>query len=152
LHRCSATSILPVSLSCSSLVGRKKANPVERQGRMGTCAHRPRRSSCSPTRPDGQAIAADGYPPVKRSSMVLATSSQTAAKSRSSCLPKTFSVFSASCRYITASCRRKSSQSMLAIARRPLLMAQGDKDGFARKSVSEHHHLQPLSDLPQQDT
>jgi hypothetical protein len=35
---------------------------------------------------------------------------------------------------------------MLAIARRPLLMAQGDKDG----SVSEHHHLQPLSDLPQQ--
>src|SRR5207247_294067 len=45
----------------------------------------------------------EGYPPVKRSSMLLATSSQTAAKSRSSCLPKTFSVFSASCRYITAS-------------------------------------------------
>src|SRR5262245_66354871 len=42
-----------------------------------------------------------GYPPVKRSSMLLATSSQTAAKSSSSCLPKTFSVVSASCRYIT---------------------------------------------------
>src|SRR5258708_32146827 len=37
LHRCSATSILPVPLSCSSLVGRKKANPVERQGR-GPCS------------------------------------------------------------------------------------------------------------------
>ena len=45
-----------------------------------------------------------GYPPVRRSSMLLAASSQTAAKSRSSCLP-TFSVFSASCRYIAASCR-----------------------------------------------
>src|SRR6266516_3222149 len=39
-----------------------------------------------------------GYPPVRRSSMLLATSSQTSAKSRSSCLPKTFSAFSASCR------------------------------------------------------
>src|SRR5262245_22984585 len=46
------------------------------------------------------------YPPVRRSSMLLATSSQTAAKSRSSCLPKTFAVFSASCRYVAASCRR----------------------------------------------
>src|SRR5262245_54509621 len=78
----------------------------------------------------------EGYPPVKRSSMLLATSSQTAAKSRSSCLPKTFSGFSASCRYITASCRRKSSQSMLAMRGRPLLMAQGDKDGSARRSTS----------------
>src|SRR5215469_15347079 len=34
-----------------------------------------------------------GYPPVRRSSMLLATSSQTAAKSSSSCLPKTFSGF-----------------------------------------------------------
>jgi hypothetical protein len=49
---------------------------------------------------------ARGYPPVKRSSMVLATSSQTAAKSRSSCLPELFSVSSASCRYIAASVRR----------------------------------------------
>src|SRR5262249_38260512 len=47
-----------------------------------------------------------GYPPVRRSSMLLATSSQTAAKSRSSCLPKTFSGFSASRRYVAASCRR----------------------------------------------
>src|SRR5262249_44111827 len=45
-------------------------------------------------------------PPVRRSSMLLATSSQTAAKSRSSCLPKTFAVFSASCRYVAASCRK----------------------------------------------
>src|SRR5262245_11329808 len=31
LHRCSATLILPVPLSCSSLVGRKNTNPVEQQ-------------------------------------------------------------------------------------------------------------------------
>src|SRR5215472_4102778 len=36
LHRCSATSILPVPLSCSSLVRRKK-HPVERQGH-GLCS------------------------------------------------------------------------------------------------------------------
>src|SRR5262249_39831571 len=47
-----------------------------------------------------------GYPPVIRSSMLLATSSHMAAKSKSSCLPKTFSVLSASRRYIVASCRR----------------------------------------------
>jgi hypothetical protein len=44
-------------------------------------------------RADGPAIALDGYPPVRRSSMLLATSSHTAAKSNNSCLPKTFSVF-----------------------------------------------------------
>jgi hypothetical protein len=76
------------------------------RSRIGNLCSLARRSSCSPTRPDGPAIAADGYPLVRRSSMLLATSSQTAAKSRSSCLPKTFSVFSASCRYIDASCRR----------------------------------------------
>ena len=56
----------------------------------------------------GPALSKDpgGYPPVSRSSMLLATSSQTDAKSRNSCLPKTFSVFSASCRYIAASSRR----------------------------------------------
>src|SRR5262245_29860409 len=47
-----------------------------------------------------------GYPPVRRSSMLLATSSHMAANSNSSCLPKTFSVLSASRRYIVASCRR----------------------------------------------
>src|SRR5262249_5152004 len=55
---------------------------------------------------DNPPCTSKGYPPVKRSSMLLATSSQTAAKSSSSCLPKTFSDFSASCRYIAASCRR----------------------------------------------
>src|SRR6516162_714525 len=68
--------------------------------------------------------------------MLLATSSQTAEKSRSSCLPKTSSVFSASCRYVAASCRRKSSHPCLPLRGRPLLNAQGDKDGFARRSAS----------------
>jgi hypothetical protein len=56
---------------------------------------------------DGHAICQTdlgGYPPVRRSSILFATSSQTAAKPRSSSLPQTFSVFSASCRYIAASC------------------------------------------------
>jgi hypothetical protein len=45
------------------------------------------------------------YPHGRRSSMLLATSSQTSAKSRSSCLTKASSVFWASCRYIVACCR-----------------------------------------------
>src|SRR5712691_1657155 len=44
--------------------------------------------------------------------MLLATSSQTAAKSRSSCLIKASSVFPASFRYMAACCRKYSSQSM----------------------------------------
>jgi hypothetical protein len=51
-----------------------------------------RRSSRSPTEPMGRPLL-NGYPPVRRSSMLLATSSHTAAKSNNSCLPKTFSVF-----------------------------------------------------------
>jgi hypothetical protein len=53
------------------------------------------------------------YPHGRRSSMLLATSSQTSAKSRSSCLTKASSVFWASCRYIVACCRKYSSQSMI---------------------------------------
>jgi hypothetical protein len=43
--------------------------------------------------------------PRRRSSMLLATSSQTAARSRSSCFTKVSSVFSASCRYMVACCQ-----------------------------------------------
>jgi hypothetical protein len=46
------------------------------------------------------------YPLVRRSSMLLATSSQTSAKSRSSFLTTASSAFSASCRYVAACCRR----------------------------------------------
>ena len=46
------------------------------------------------------------HPLVRRSSMLLATSSQTAARSRSSCLTKVSWVFSASCRYMAACCRK----------------------------------------------
>jgi hypothetical protein len=34
---------------------------------------------------------------------------------------------------------------------RPLLMVQGDKDKTRSRWVGEHHHPQPLRDLPQQD-
>src|SRR5262249_47342566 len=105
---------------------------------------------CPALRCGANRCASKGYPPVRRSSTLLATSSQTAAKSRSSCLPKTFSDFSASCRYIAASCRRESSQSLLAGRVRPLLMAQGDKDKIRRRSASAITP-QPLRDLPQQD-
>src|SRR5262249_24957733 len=45
------------------------------------------------------------YPLARRSSMLLATSSQTSAKSRSSFLTTASSAFSASCRYVAACCR-----------------------------------------------
>src|SRR5262249_35721527 len=52
------------------------------------------------------AFAQRRYPLARRSSMLLATSSQTAANSRSSCLMKASSVFSASRRCMAACCRR----------------------------------------------
>src|SRR4051812_46637109 len=45
------------------------------------------------------------YPLVRRSSTLLATSSQTSAKSRSSFLTTASSAFSASCRYVAACLR-----------------------------------------------
>ena len=50
--------------------------------------------------------AATSYPPVRWSSILLATSSQTAAKSRSSCFIDGSSAVSASCRNFAASSRR----------------------------------------------
>jgi ABC-2 type transport system permease protein len=54
----------------------------------------------------GEALPLRSYPLVSRSSMLLATSSQTSANSRSSCLTTASSAFSASCRYMAACCRR----------------------------------------------
>src|SRR5262252_5455798 len=78
-----------------------------------------------------------GYPPVKRSSMLLATSSQTAAKSRSLLFAEDiFGFFRQVADTSPPRAEGNHPNPCLPLRGRPLLNAQGDKDGFARRSAS----------------
>jgi len=78
-----------------------------------------------------------GYPPVKRSSMLLATSSQTAAKSRSLLFAEDiFGFFRQVADTSPPRAEGNHPNPCLPLRGRPLLMAQGDEDGFARRSAS----------------